>query len=93
MWAVLREETWVGGDMLRVERNPAVHMAEGKGLSSHLAASLASFWIILATDNELLSLHLEKQPVGHALFWDGGYKQKQDVVITPKESAAWRCAS
>lgn len=74
-WAALKEETWVNGDECRRgERNPEMQRSVGKGpLSLHISAGLTSFWVILATDNELLSLYLEKDPMCQALFWNRGY--------------------
>lgn len=64
---------------------PAVQMQQARALSSHISVGLTPFWIILATVNELPSRRLGKHPVGQALFWKWGYKQKWDVVPAPKE--------
>lgn len=70
----LNEETWVSRDECgRGERNSEVQGSVGKGpLSLHISAGLTSFWVILATDNELLSVYLEKDPMCQALFWNRG---------------------
>lgn len=44
---------------------------------SHISAGLTSFCIFVAADNELLSLHLERDPRRQAPFWNWGHKQKQ----------------
>lgn len=55
----------------------------GKDLSlCHISARLTSFWVIVATDNQLLLLHVEKHPVGHTVLERG--IQTKPGVCSPR---------
>lgn len=51
---------------------------------------LTHLCIVSAVDDELPSLHLEKDRRGQALSWSWGYDPKPDVVLLPRRP--WRGA-